>query len=147
MSSPSLPASLADGERLHGLDAVRGLALLLGLVVHASMAFMPGAKAFWIAHDPDPSAWIGLGFYIPHMFRMVLFFLLAGFFGRLACERLGTGGFIRDRGRRVTLVLLAGWPLVMTGIVSALALGAMLDNGGTLPPSPPPPPLTRRRFR
>lgn len=146
MSSSSLPASPADGERLHGLDALRGLALLLGLVVHASMAFMPGAKAFWIAHDPDPSAWIGLGFYIPHMFRMVLFFLLAGFFGRLACERLGTGGFIRDRGRRVTLVLLAGWPLVMTGIVSALALGAMLDNGGTLPPSPPPPPLTPETF-
>lgn len=147
MTTPSLPPGRIDGgERLHGLDALRGFALLLGLVVHASIAFMPGAKAFWVTHDPNPSAWIGLGFYVPHMFRMLLFFLLAGFFGRLACERLGTGGFIRDRGKRITLVLLAGWPLVMTGIVSALALGTLLDNGGALPPSPPPPPLTPETF-
>ena len=64
---------------------------MLGLVVHASLAFLPGSQYFWIAADPNPSAWLGLAFYVPHMFRMILFFLIAGFFGRLACERLGAG--------------------------------------------------------
>lgn len=143
MLSP--PVSLA-AQRLHGLDALRGLALLLGLLVHASLAFMPGAQAFWVAHDAQPSNGISLFFYVPHMFRMLLFFLLAGYFGRLACERLGTRAFVRDRGKRITAVLLVGWPLVMTGIVAALALGAAWDNGGTLPPPPPSPPLTARTF-
>ena len=32
-------------ERLHALDAVRGFALLLGIVLHATLSFMPGAIA------------------------------------------------------------------------------------------------------
>lgn len=63
-------------ERLHGLDAVRGIALLLGLVVHASMAWIPGAQYFWVTHDGSPGELAGLLFYVPHMFRMLLFFLV-----------------------------------------------------------------------
>ena len=36
-------------ERLHGLDAVRAIALLLGIVVHASMSWLPGAQYFWLS--------------------------------------------------------------------------------------------------
>lgn len=129
-----LPASPA--ARLHGLDALRGLALLLGVVVHASLAFLPGAKLFWIVADPRPSAWLGLAFYVPHMFRMILFFLIAGFFGRLACERLGTAGFVRDRFRRIVLVLAAFWPVVFAGILTALVLAATHANGGRMPAAP-----------
>lgn len=45
----------ASGERLHGLDALRALALLLGLCVHGSMAFIPGTKGYWIVHGPASS--------------------------------------------------------------------------------------------
>ena len=65
-------------ERLHGLDAVRGIALLFGVIVHASMSWLPGAQYFWLTHDASPSEFAGLVFYVPHMFRMLLFFLLAG---------------------------------------------------------------------
>ncbi len=127
-------------QRLHGLDALRGIALLLGLVVHASMAFLPGAQYFWITHDPQPSAALGLAFYVPHMFRMVLFFLIAGFFGRLALQRIGTRTFIKDRWKRITRILLIGWPLVFAGIIAALTLGALWDGDGSLPKQTPPPP-------
>jgi len=126
--------------RLHGLDALRGLALLLGLVVHASMAFLPGAQYFWIAADPAPDATLSYAFYVPHMFRMILFFLLAGFFGRLACERLGTKAFARDRFRRIFLVLITFWPIVFAGIIAALVIAALHTFGGTLPDNPPPGP-------
>lgn len=134
--STATPVS-SHPQRLHGLDALRGIALLLGLVVHGSMAFLPGAQYFWVVHDPNPSAWLGLAFYVPHMFRMLLFFVLAGFFGRLLLNRLGTAGFIRDRGKRITLVLVAAWPIVMAGIVAVIVAGGMLAAPGTTPATPP----------
>ncbi|MEQ1542006.1 MAG: glucan biosynthesis protein, partial [Novosphingobium sp.] len=74
------PSANAGADRLHALDALRGGALLLGLVVHASMAFMAGTQGLWIVHDPESSVLLGLGFYVPHMFRMLVFFVIAGLF-------------------------------------------------------------------
>jgi hypothetical protein len=39
--------------RLHGLDALRGIALLLGVVLHASMTYFP--VPIWIVSDTDNS--------------------------------------------------------------------------------------------
>ena len=133
-------------ERLHGLDAVRGIALLLGLVVHASMSWLPGAQYFWLTHDASPSAFAGLAFYVPHMFRMLLFFLLAGFFARMARERIGTKGFVKDRARRIGMPLLAGWGPMLTAIVAVGAWAAWLANNGNMPPPPETPPLSPRNF-
>lgn len=128
-----------SSERLHGLDAVRGFALLLGLALHGSMSWLPGAQYFWIASD-TPSTALGVGFHVIHLFRMTLFFLLAGFFARFALERLGTKAFARDRFRRIVMPLLTFWPIVMGGIVLALVWGAMLANGGEMPKDTPPGP-------
>lgn len=127
-------------ERLHGLDAVRGFALLLGVALHASMAYLPGAKFFWIVADADPSVTLGVAFHTIHLFRMTLFFLLAGFFARLALERRGTRAFVVDRFKRIALPLALFWPIVMAGIVAALVWAALLANGGTLPAESPPGP-------
>jgi glucans biosynthesis protein C len=139
-ASGAEPRLLPATDRWHGLDALRGLALLLGLATHASLAFLPGSQYFWLVGDPNPSTVLGLAFYLPHMFRMILFFLIAGFFGRLACERLGVAAFARDRFRRITLVLLTFWPIVFAGIIGAIVVNALHANGGTLPKESPPGP-------
>jgi hypothetical protein len=41
-------------ERLHALDAVRGFALLLGIVLHATMSFVPTSHRFWIIQENFP---------------------------------------------------------------------------------------------
>ena len=133
-------------ERLHGLDAVRGIALLLGLVVHASMSWLPGAQHFWVTHDASPGELAGLLFYVPHMFRMLLFFLVAGLFARLACERLGTLAFVRDRARRIAIPLATLWFPMLMMIVAVLAWNAWLVNDGHIPPAPKTPPLSPRNF-
>jgi peptidoglycan/LPS O-acetylase OafA/YrhL len=133
-------------DRLHGLDAVRGIALLLGVLVHASMSWLPGAQHFWITHDSSSGAIAGLLFYVPHMFRMLLFFLLAGLFARMACARLGAKGFVRDRFHRIAVPLLAGWFPVLMAIVAVAAWNAWLVNNGHLPPAPKTPPLSPRNF-
>ncbi len=133
-------------ERLHGLDAVRGIALLLGLVVHASMSWIPGAQYFWVVSDASPGEFAGLLFYVPHMFRMLLFFLVAGLFARMACERLGTLGFMSDRARRIAIPLASLWFPMLMAIIAVIAWNAWLVNNGSMPPAPPTPPLSPRNF-
>ena len=134
----TLSTSPAGGERLHALDAVRGGALLLGVAFHATMSFLPGPQ-IWVVRDAaDPG--LGLLFFWSHMFRMILFFLIAGYFGRMLVERRGAGGFVRDRSRRILLPLLLFWLPVMAAIVAMFVWGAAAMNGGTLPSQPAPPP-------
>ena len=133
-------------ERLHGLDAVRGIALLFGVIVHASMSWLPGAQHFWVTHDASPNELAGLLFYVPHMFRMLLFFLVAGLFARMACERLGAMGFIRDRARRIAIPLASLWFPMLMAIVAVIAWNAWLVNNGSMPPAPETPPLSPRNF-
>lgn len=134
------------GERLHGLDAVRGFALLGGVALHATMSFLPGQQ-LWIVKDAAESVELGVLFYVLHIFRMALFFLLAGFFGRMLFQRRGAGGFIADRLKRIALPLVSFWPIVLTGIIACLIWAAIQANGGVPPTnSPPPPPLTVETF-
>lgn len=127
-------APQTEPDRLHSLDALRAGALLLGLVVHASMAFMAGTQGLWIVHDPAESAVLGLGFFIPHMFRMLVFFLIAGLFARKALERRGTRAFVHDRFRRIGLVLVGFWPITLIGIIGASIAAQRL--GLPVPPAP-----------
>lgn len=133
-------ATDAASSRLHALDAVRGGALLLGVLLHATLSFMPGDTA-WLVADPSRSTALALLFFAIHLFRMTLFFVLAGFFARLLCQRLGTLGFMRDRLRRIAGPLLLFWPLVMLGIAGVLLLLA-----GDAARRPPPPAYTAGDF-
>jgi uncharacterized membrane protein YeiB len=38
-------------ERLHALDAVRGFALLLGIIFHATVSLVPSSAKIWIVAD------------------------------------------------------------------------------------------------
>ncbi|MAC90161.1 acyltransferase family protein [Maricaulis sp.] len=137
MTYPSPP-------RIHALDAVRAIALFLGVVLHASMSFIPGIP-IWIVQDSQAAAPFSLAFYVPHIFRMALFFLIAGYFGRLALQRRGLLGFLADRGRRIALPLVTFWLPVFAAIVAALIWGAVKANGGEMPEGESPP-LTLETF-
>jgi len=146
MKTVIAPTTAAPSERLHGLDAVRAGALLLGVVVHASMAWLPDAQYFWPAHEDAHSPALNLAFYVPHLFRMVLFFLLAGFFARLVYQRHGWKHFVRNRLLRIGLPLVIAWPLTLAAIIFVGAWGAWLANNGVMPPTPPSPELSIHHF-
>ena len=88
-------------ERYHGLDFVRAMAMLLGLVLHVCIFFMPVDNYLWVAgeYSGDPvNRWL-LNFI--HLFRMELFFLMAGFFAELVIFRKGFGHLLKDRTKRI----------------------------------------------
>ena len=82
-------------ERLHGLDALRAAALLLGVVLHATLSFFP--TPIWIVADDQRSVWASGLFFAIHLFRMGTFFLIAGLFAHGLLNRRGVVGFAIDR--------------------------------------------------
>ena len=125
-------------ERLHGLDALRGGAMLLGVVLHASLAFFP--QQTWIVADNSTSIGAAWMFFAIHLFRMTAFFLIAGLFAHMMLARKGWFGFARDRFIRITGPLAAFWLPVMVGIITALVWNANVQ--GWVDPSAPPSPPT-----
>ena len=126
-------------DRLHGLDALRAGALLLGVVLHASLAFFP--QQIWIVADESRSIGAAWLFFAIHLFRMTAFFLIAGLFAHMMLSRRGWPGFVRDRALRITGPLAAFWFPVMVGIVGALIWTSYV-NGLVVPGAPAPPPPT-----
>ncbi len=106
-SSPRPPSvtEVPSADRLHALDAVRSFALLIGVVLHSTLAWvMPPGQWGVGTNRPNLALW-GFTHYV-HDFRMQLFFLLAGFFGALVVARRGERAYLRDRGLRIGLVLV-----------------------------------------
>jgi glucans biosynthesis protein C len=126
----------AAPERLHALDAVRGFALLLGIVLHTTMSFVPTSHRFWIIQDTHPSVTLAALFFVIHVFRMTTFFMIAGFFAHMSFHRRGLRDFIKDRLGRIAGPLLVGWPILFAAMVLVVLWAAGFPNGG-------PPPGTR----
>ena len=147
-------AETSSQERLHALDAVRGFALIAGIIFHATMSFLPGPGGYpiWIVTDNHPSTTLALVFHVLHIFRMATFFLIAGFFAHMMFTRRGAKGFIADRAKRIALPLVVFWPILFGSIVAVTIWAALLQSQGH--PLPPPPkypgfptfPLTHRWF-
>ena len=135
---------MSKPDRLHALDAVRAFALLLGVVFHAGFSFIPGMiPGLWAIVDTSPSTTISVLLFTAHIFRMSLFFLIAGFFARMLFHRRGTRGFWLES--RQAHPGAADRRLARAGAVDPAVWlwGLTRTFGGTLPaapPSMPPPP-------
>ena len=91
--------------RHHDLDALRAVAMLLGIVLHAAMAFFDSP---WHVQDEQRSMVLGFTTLAVHGFRMPLFFFMSGFFTMMLWHKRGTIGVLQQRGKRVLLPLLLG---------------------------------------
>lgn len=114
--------------RLHDLDAVRAFALLLGVIFHASLSFMP-VPIGWAVMDVSTSPAVAVFALISHSFRMPLFFLIAGYFGRMTCHRNGARAFLRNRAVRLGLPFVSAWWILWPLIVSGWIMGAQRMQG------------------
>ena len=128
-------------ERLHALDALRAFALFLGIYFHASLSFFPGLDD-WVVADTSSSLFVLITAGFSHLFRMALFFFIAGYFARLLLHRRGLAYFIRDRAKRIAV------PLVMFLPIMLVVLGIIWQWGAQVMsvPVPVPPPLSIQTF-
>ena len=120
-------------ERFHALDALRAFALLLGIVLHASMSFFLPIPV----QDPSQRTAPAVSFHVIHAFRMSLFFLIAGFFAHLLFHRRGARAFVKDRAKRILVPMTVGWMLLapptiailIWGLTRSVADGASVGTG------------------
>ena len=120
-------AAQESSRRYNGLDGLRGFAMLLGIVVHASLPYFSRLLRFefaWPADD-DQSRLLFLVFDFIHAWRMPVFFLMAGFFAHLVLSRRAMTVFAVDRLKRI------GLPLVLFGAVMAVLIPPIWVYGWT----------------
>ena len=84
-----MAAAPGDSARIHYLDNLRALAMLLGVYLHGALAYAEPSRSVWIATNPQGSVAIDASIWWIHLFRMGLFFLLSGYFAKLVIQRKG----------------------------------------------------------
>lgn len=112
--------------RRHDLDALRAVAMLLGIVLHAALAFAPIP---WTVNDSQQSEFFGVLFAAIHGFRMPLFFLISGFFTAMLWRKRGLGGLVKQRFTRIVLPLVIGC-LTIVPAMWAVSILASQSSGG-----------------
>lgn len=131
------------------MDNLRAIAMLAGIFFHAAIAYSPMMENLWLGADPQTSLSIEYVAWFSHLFRMPLFFLIAGFFAAFMISKRGYAGFLKNRALRIALPFIIFWPLVIAGIMLSVmwalsnvehsspmlqVLGGMIENPGAEQP-------------
>lgn len=140
-------------DRLHYMDNLRAIVMIIGVFFHAALAYSPMLHQMWMTSDVHNHYAVDVINNFMHVFRMPLFFVVAGFFASMMIEKRGMGGMMKNRALRVGLPFIVFWPLVTAGIIlpigwaltnienksPVLQFIAMMQN---MPDAPSPPPTT-----
>lgn len=117
-----------NSGRLDYLDAARAFALILGVVFHASLSFMP-MYIGWAVMDVSTSSLVSFFVLVSHSFRMPLFFLIAGYFSHAVFYRDGAGPFLHSRFIRIVVPFIVAWFVLRPLLVSGWIMGAESMRG------------------
>ena len=105
MTQESSSPPQSPNPRRHDLDALRAFAMLIGVGLHAALAFIPGA---WIVQDTQTNEWFGIFLAAVHGFRMPVFFVMSGFFTAMLWRRRGLIPLLQHRFKRIFIPFLLG---------------------------------------
>jgi glucan biosynthesis protein C len=92
-----------NDQRIYGIDALRGITMTLGIVLHASIAYKVISLPNWPFDNVYRSKAFDFCYQFIHSFRMPLFFMIAGFFSRMLLLKVGIPAFVRHRFKRIFL--------------------------------------------
>jgi len=110
-------------QRFHYMDNLRASAMLIGIVFHVALAYSPLMHNVWFVADPQKSVILDFSVYLLHLFRMPLFFLIAGFFAFMLLEKRGITAFIKHRCKRILLPFVVFYPILLAAIIAAITWG------------------------
>ena len=90
-----------EKTRYHDLDALRAFAMLLGIVLHGLLSFLP--TPIWPVQDIYQSEVYFIPLMFIHGFRMSLFFFISGFFTMMMWQKRGSVRLLQHRAKRILL--------------------------------------------
>lgn len=119
-------------QRYHALDGLRASMMLLGIILHAAISYVPWDTNPYLFKDERQSLILSVLVFAIHIFRMPAFFVMAGFFTVLLIQRKGLEGMLRNRMQRVGLVFLVFWPLLTIAVAFTYLLNIHYLEHSTL---------------
>ena len=128
--SPTNPVT--SKSRRHDLDALRAIAMLLGIVLHASLSFAPIP---WSVQDSQQSEMYLTLFAFIHGFRMPLFFMLSGFFTAMLWRQRGLKQLCLHRFKRIFLPLTIGCFTIVPAMWAVSYVVSRPSPGSTTSPA------------
>lgn len=114
-----MPAAVSPVNiRYHDLDALRSVAMLLGIALHGLMSFVALPLPVWPAQDIHQHDGYLFALHAIHGFRLQLFFLVSGFFTMMLYRKRGLRGLVKHRTKSILLPLV-----VFTLILAPILIG------------------------
>lgn len=121
-------------ERIHSLDSLRAIMMLLGLVIHSALTYgVVDYGSGWSLKD-TAATHLSNDYIVSfiHAFRMQIFFVVAGFFGSLLFYERQPLRMVKNRVSRIVLpfivFVLLLWPSIVFGFGYAKLVFAGSDN-------------------
>lgn len=111
-------------DRHHALDQLRAIAMLAGVLFHASLAHSSLMQPFWPGAMGATSPVVDALAWLSHLVRMPLFFLVSGYFTASLLDRRGMEGLFRQRLRRILVPFLVAWPVLTLSFSFGLSWAA-----------------------
>ena len=108
--APAQTVKLAG--RLRFLDNLRVVAMALVIMQHVGQVYGPTLGQWPIPRQVETAFILDPFFTVNRSFGMSLFFMIAGYFAVLACDKKGPAAFLKDRGLRLGIPLLV-WTVFM----------------------------------
>jgi len=112
-----------QNTRLHYMDNLRALAMMLGIFFHAAVAYNPMMANLWITASNEQSIVLEIFAWFSHLFRMPLFFVIAGFFALFLIEKRGIKNFALNRSKRIVLPFFIFMPLIIFSVIAVISWG------------------------
>ncbi len=98
----SVTTTASKTERIHALDSLRAIMMLLGLVIHSAVTYGSYEGYHWPIKDPESTGLLmDYTVLFIHAFRMPIFFVVAGFFGAMLFFERGHKKMLKNRIDRI----------------------------------------------
>jgi len=108
-------------ERFHALDALRAAMMFLGIYLHAVVAYSPNGG--WPWRQPELTRTLDWSISVIHVFRMPIFYAMAGFFTALLLARYGMRRAAWNRFMRIVVPFVVGWMIVWPLVIFLGGIG------------------------
>jgi peptidoglycan/LPS O-acetylase OafA/YrhL len=102
--------SVTTSQRLFFFDNLRVFAMAMVIAHHVGQAYGP-TGGWWPIQEPARAEVLGAFFMVNRSFGMSLFFMIAGYFTVMSCDRYGPRAFVKNRLARL------GIPTLVFGLV------------------------------
>jgi glucans biosynthesis protein C len=103
---------MSADERINGFDALRAVAMWLGVILHTIIVYKAEAEPNW-PHEPGSYNALNWVYSFIHIFRMPLFYMVAGFFSCMVIQKKGITDFLKQRAKRILIPFIAGVLLIV----------------------------------